>query len=178
VFVYPSIRGMAADGLPYRGVLYIGLMIDESGAPRVVEFNVRFGDPETQSLLVRMESDLVPLLLAAARGAVDESEAVGWVDASVCVVMASGGYPRAYEKGKSITGLDDAESDPNVVVFHAGTRESKDGGFETSGGRVVGVTARGSSVHEARQRAYEAAAKIQFDGAQLRRDIANRALDR
>jgi phosphoribosylamine--glycine ligase len=176
--VYPSIRGMAADGLPYRGVLYIGLMIDESGAPRVVEFNVRFGDPETQSLLVRMESDLVPLLLAAARGAVDESEAVGWVDASVCVVMASGGYPRAYEKGKSITGLDDAESDPNVVVFHAGTRESKDGGFETSGGRVVGVTARGSSVHEARQRAYEAAAKIQFDGAQLRRDIANRALDR
>ncbi len=175
--VHPAIRGMAADGLEYRGVLYVGLMIDAAGAPFVVEFNVRFGDPETQSLLLRMESDLVPLLLGAARGELDESQAVAWEDAAVCVVMASGGYPRSYEKGKMIDGLDEAESDPNVVVFHAGTRSRADGGFETSGGRVLGVTARGGSVREARERAYAAALKIHFDGAQLRRDIANRALD-
>ena len=112
-----------------------------------------------------------------ARGELDEGNAVVWVDASVCVVMASGGYPRSYEKGKPIEGLEAAESDPNVVVFHAGTRAVADGGFETSGGRVVGVTARGSSVYEARERAYAAASKIRFDGAQLRRDIASRALD-
>jgi phosphoribosylamine--glycine ligase len=176
--VHPAIRGMAADGCPYQGVLYVGLMIDDAGNPRVVEFNVRFGDPETQCMMLQMESDLVPLLEGSARGNLDPSESVAWSDAAVCVVMASGGYPRAYETGKPITGLEDVESDPDVVVFHAGTRRTADGGFETSGGRVVGVTARGDSVREALDRAYVATGKIHFDGAFERRDIAQRALTR
>jgi phosphoribosylamine--glycine ligase len=176
--VHPAIRGMAADGCPYQGVLYVGLMIDDAGNPRVVEFNVRFGDPETQCLMLQMESDLVPLLEGSARGNLDPSQAVAWSDAAACVVMASGGYPRSYETGRPITGVEDAESDPDVVVFHAGTRQTGDGGFETSGGRVVGVTARGESVRQARDRAYAATAKIHFDGAQQRRDIAQRAFDR
>jgi phosphoribosylamine--glycine ligase len=174
--VHPAIRGMAADGTPYVGVLFVGLMIDRTGRPRVVEFNVRFGDPETQPLVVRMEGDLVPLLEGAARGALDPAATLGWGDAAVCVVLASGGYPRAYETGKRIHGLAEAEADPNVVVFHAGTKRGPDGAFMTSGGRVLGVTARGATVAEARERAYAAADRIRFDGAHLRRDIAWRAL--
>jgi phosphoribosylamine--glycine ligase len=174
--VHPTIRGMASDGAPYQGVLYVGLMIDSAGNPRVVEFNVRFGDPETQPLMLRMQGDLVPLLEGAARGSLDESPSVDWGDAAVCVVMASGGYPRAYEKGKRISGLEQLERDPDVEVFHAGTARRADGGIETSGGRVLGVTARGRDVAEARRRAYAAVDKIHFDGAQLRRDIADRAL--
>ena len=170
--VHPVIRGMAAEGHPYVGVLYVGLMIDREGAPRVVEFNVRFGDPETQPLVLRMEGDLVPLLDAAARGRLDDAPPLGWGDAAVCVVLASRGYPRKYQTGKPIRGLASLEGDPNVVVFHAGTRRAPGGGFETAGGRVLGVTARGASVAEARERAYAAAAKIDFDGAMLRRDIA------
>ena len=180
--VHPTIRGMAADGSPYVGVLYVGLMIDDAGNPKVVEFNVRFGDPETQPLMVRMEGDLVPLLDGAARGELDTRHAVGWGDASVCVVLASGGYPRAFEKGKVIEGLGvdgaAAGDDPRVVVFHAGTRRAEGGGFETSGGRVLGVTARGDTVAEARDRAYEAVSRIRFEGAHYRRDIAARALGR
>lgn len=176
--VHPTIRGMIADGRPFQGVLYVGLMIDDSGSPRVVEFNVRFGDPETQALLVRMESDLVPLLDGAARGSLDPSQAVDWGDAAVCVVMASAGYPRAVEKGKRIGGLDKFGQDPDVVVFHAGTTLSQDGALTTSGGRVLGVTARGAGVREARDRAYAAVAQIQFDGAHYRSDIASRALER
>jgi phosphoribosylamine--glycine ligase len=175
--VHPVIRGMAAEGHPYRGVLYVGLMIDASGAPRVVEFNVRFGDPETQALVVRMESDLVPLLEGAADGALDASQSVLWGDAAVCVVMASGGYPRAYETGLRVTGVEQAVGD-GVLVFHAGTARRSDGGLETTGGRVLGVTARGESVREARERAYAAVGKIHFEGAHWRRDIAIRALDR
>jgi phosphoribosylamine--glycine ligase len=175
--VHPAIRGMEADRCPYQGVLYVGLMI-EAGVPRVVEFNVRFGDPETQCLMLRMQGDLVPLLDRAARGTLDASASVDWADASVCVAMASGGYPRAYETGKPITGLEAAAEDPNVVVFHAGTRRAAGGGFETAGGRVLGVTARGASVREARDSAYAAADKIHFEGAHLRRDIASRALGR
>ncbi len=174
--VQPTIRGMASDGAPYQGVLYVGLMIDSAGSPRVVEFNVRFGDPETQPLMLRMQGDLVPLLEGAARGSLDESLSVDWGDAAVCVVMASGGYPRAYEKGKRIRGLEQLERDPDVQVFHAGTARCADGGIETSGGRVLGVTARGRDVAEARRRAYAAADKIHFEGVQLRRDIADRAL--
>jgi phosphoribosylamine--glycine ligase len=146
--VHPAIRGMAAEGSPYTGVLYVGLMIDASGAPRVVEFNVRFGDPETQPLVVRMDGDLVPLLEASARG------------------------------GQPIEGLEAAAQDADVVVFHAGTRRRADGGFETAGGRVLGVTARGASVREARDRAYAAADRIRFPAMHLRRDIAARALER
>ncbi len=176
--VHPAIRGMAADGTPYTGVLYVGLMIDSSGAPRVVEFNVRFGDPETQPLLVCMQGDLVPLLLGAARGQLENQAPVSFRDAAVCVVLASAGYPRSYASGKSISGLEAAAAREGVVVFHAGTRRAADGGFETSGGRVLGVTARGADVAEARERAYSACDAIRFDGAQRRSDIASRALDR
>ncbi len=176
--VHPAIRGMARDGTPYTGVLFVGLMIDAAGVPRVVEFNVRFGDPETQALLLRMEGDLVPLLDGAARGRLEPEINLGWGDAAVCVVLASGGYPRAYETGRVIDGLDAPADDPDVVVFHAGTRRGADGRFETAGGRVLGVTARGASVAVARERAYAAADRIRFEGRHLRRDIADRALER
>ncbi|MDP6981365.1 MAG: phosphoribosylamine--glycine ligase [Myxococcota bacterium] len=184
--VEPAIRGMAAEGMPYVGVLFVGLMIDAQGDPYVVEFNVRFGDPETQALMVQAEGDLFPLLLAAANGTLAAQEASGgglsWRGAAVCVVMASDGYPRDYPKGLAIHGLaaDGAleRSDDAVVVFHAGTRRAQGGGFETSGGRVLGVTARGANVQEARDVAYKAIAEISFEGAQHRRDIAARALDR
>ena len=175
--VRPTIRGMAEEGVPYVGVLYVGLMIDAHGDPRVVEFNVRFGDPETQTLVVRMQSDLVPLLDAAARGVLDPDAPIEWGDAAVCVVATSGGYPRAYETGKPIDGLADAEADGNVVVFHAGTRGER-GCYETAGGRVLGVTASGASVGEAQSRAYAAVAKVQFEAIHFRRDIAARAVDR
>ena len=175
--VHPTIRGMAKEGMPYQGVLFVGLMIDEAGDPQVIEFNVRFGDPETQPLLVRMEGDLLPLLDSAARGHLDEAGTIGWGDAAVCVVLASGGYPRAYETGKRIEGLDLLEDDPDLVVFHAGTRRTASGeGFETAGGRVLGVTARGATISEARDRAYRAVEKLRFEGAHYRRDIAARAL--
>ena len=174
--VHPTLNGMAAEGHPFQGVLFVGLMIDAEGAPRVIEFNVRFGDPETQALVLRMDCDLAPLLDAAARGRLDAVQAPGWRDASVCVVMASGGYPRAYETGKPIRGLEEAERDPAVVVFHAGTRRDGEGRFVTAGGRVLGVSARGASLAEAQRRAYAACDRIAFDGMQLRRDIAAQAL--
>lgn len=175
--VHPAIRGMAADGHPYQGVLFVGLMIDASGAPQVVEFNVRFGDPETQPLMLGLDGDLLPLLDAAARGGLEQAAPVGFRDAAVCVVLASGGYPRSYETGKTISGLEAAAGE-HVVVFHAGTRRGADGAFETAGGRVLGVTARGASVAEARERAYAAADRIAFEGRHLRRDIGDRALVR
>ncbi len=199
--VHPTIRGMAKDGHPYCGVLFVGLMIDRAGDPFVIEFNVRFGDPETQPLMLRMESDLLPILAAAARGRLDPATAIAWGEAAVCVVLASAGYPRAYETGRPITGLDRlagvasaaaaspahagerSAEEPPVVVFHAGTRRveaasAAAGGFETAGGRVLGVTARGESVAQARERAYRAIDQIAFDGMHYRRDIADRALGR
>jgi phosphoribosylamine--glycine ligase len=172
--VHPTIRGMRRERHPYTGVLYVGLMVDAAGVPRVVEFNVRFGDPETQPLMLRMTSDLVPLLDAAARGALDPGESAEFDDAAVCVVLASQGYPRAYETGRAIAGLEAAEEDPDVVVFHAGTRRAG-AGFRTAGGRVLGVTARGASLSEARARAYAAAERIRFDGVHYRRDVAAQA---
>jgi phosphoribosylamine--glycine ligase len=174
--VHPTIRGMAAEGRPFQGVLFVGLMIDAGGTPKVVEFNVRFGDPETQSLLLRLDGDLVPLLDAAARGRLGEVAAPEWHGAAVCVVLASGGYPRAYETGRVITGIDDAERDPDVLVFHAGTKRDADGRYVTAGGRVLGVTARGATVGEAQRRAYAACDRIAFDGCQLRRDVGARAV--
>jgi phosphoribosylamine--glycine ligase len=174
--VHPVIRGMAEEGHPYLGVLYVGLMVDSDGTPNVVEFNVRFGDPETQPLMLRMEGDLLPLLDGAARGDLSRARPPGWGDAAVCVVLASGGYPRDFEKGKVISGLDEAESDPSVVVFHSGSRRDETGTWRSAGGRVLGVTARGATVAEARERAYTAADRIRFDGVHLRRDIAARAI--
>jgi phosphoribosylamine--glycine ligase len=176
--VHPTVRGMAAEGHPFQGVLFVGLMIAPDGAPRVIEFNVRFGDPETQPLLVRLDADLAALLDGAARGRLGSAPAPAWRDAAVCVVLASGGYPREYPTGIAITGIEDAERDPDVVVFHAGTRRAPDGGFVTAGGRVLGVTARGADVGEAQRRAYAACDRIRFDGMHLRRDIAARALAR
>jgi phosphoribosylamine--glycine ligase len=174
--VHPAIRGMAAEGRPYCGVLYVGLMIDAAGVARVVEFNVRFGDPETQPLVLQSEGDWVPLLDGAARGQLERAAPLVGVECAVCVVLASGGYPRRFESGKPIRGLEAAQADPDVQVFHAGTRRGADGGFVTSGGRVLGVTARGASVREARDRAYAAAERIEFEGRHMRRDIAARAL--
>ena len=176
--VRPAIGGLAAEGMPYTGVLFVGLMVDASGSPRVVEFNVRFGDPETQPLVVRMEGDLLPLLVGAAQGGLERAPALGWGDAAVCVVLASGGYPREFATGRPVEGIEEAERDPDVVVFHAGTRRGPNGGFVTAGGRVLGVTARGPSVAAARERAYAAADRIRFEGLQRRGDIAARAIAR
>ncbi|MBB85414.1 MAG: phosphoribosylamine--glycine ligase [Deltaproteobacteria bacterium] len=177
--VHPTIHGMKADGHPYQGVLFVGLMIDEAGDPAVIEFNVRFGDPETQPLMVRMEGDLLPILDAAARGTLDPSTALGWGEAAVCIVLASGGYPRSYETGKAISGLGALEGNDGLVVFHAGTSGSAGGDdFATAGGRVLGITARGADVAEARARAYAAVEGVSFEGMHLRRDIADRALGR
>ncbi len=170
----PAVRGMAADGMPFRGTLYAGLMIDEDG-PKVLEFNVRMGDPETQPLLMRMKTDLVEVLMAATEGGL-AGMTLEWDERpSVCVVMASGGYPGEYEKGKVISGLDEACSLEDVVVFHAGTRLEGDR-VVTSGGRVLGVTALGRDMGAAIGRAYEAVSKISWDGAHYRKDIGARAL--
>ncbi|HOH50838.1 MAG TPA: phosphoribosylamine--glycine ligase [Candidatus Hydrogenedentes bacterium] len=172
----PCVRGMAAEGAPYKGVLYAGIMVTERG-PRVVEFNVRFGDPETQVVLPRMTSDIVPVLVACARGGLADVPVVYADTPCVTVVMASGGYPGAYEKGKEITGIAEAEREPGVQVFHAGTR--MDGGkLVTAGGRVLNVTATGATLPEAITRAYTAVDCIRFDGAHVRRDIGRKALRR
>ena len=174
--VHPAIRGLASDGMPYCGVLFVGLMIDAAGDPFVIEFNVRFGDPETQPLMVQMESDLVPLLVGAAEGGLEQVAPPITQGAAVCVVLASEGYPRSYPKGRAIEGLDAAETQPQTVVFHAGTAKDAQGAFVTKGGRVLGVTSAGADVAEARARAYAAVEAIRFEGAQHRTDIADRAL--
>jgi phosphoribosylamine--glycine ligase len=175
--IEPTVRGMAEEGNAFTGVLYVGLMLDPSGAPRVVEFNARFGDPETQPLMMRMEDDLFPILYGSARGKLDPADTPErWSGAAVCVVLASRGYPRDYETGIAIDGLRELEDDPELAVFHAGTRRRADGGFETAGGRVLGVTARGDDIAQATQRAYAAVDRIHFRGMQLRRDIAALAL--
>jgi phosphoribosylamine--glycine ligase len=174
VFI-PTIHGMRREGRRYQGILYAGIMLTGSG-PQVLEFNVRWGDPEAQPILMRMKSDLVPLLMAAADGTLKESQEIEWDPRpAVCVVMASGGYPGDYRKGKPISGLDEAGKLKDVMVFHAGTAMSG-GQVVTSGGRVLGVTAMGKTVAEARERAYDAIARIHFDGAQFRRDIGHRAI--
>ena len=165
----PFIKGLAADGLPFSGMLFPGLMMTPGG-PKVLEFNCRFGDPETQSLMRRLKGDLLDLIEATIDGGL-ALVTPEWDDrAAVCVVLASGGYPGAIAKGKVITGIEEAEADPDVVVFHAGTA-TRDGQIVTNGGRVLGVTALGATLEEARAKAYAAADKIGFEGKQLRRDI-------
>lgn len=170
------VDGMAAEGTPYTGILYAGLMITAEG-PKVIEFNCRFGDPETQVVLPRLQDDLVPILLACCNGTLDQMQPVYSEDACVTVVMASGGYPGAYEKGKPILGLDAVSGDESVVVFHAGTRRA-DAGLVTNGGRVLNITARGASIQEALDHAYAAVGKISFEGAHFRTDIGKRAIGR
>ena len=170
----PVVDGMNRNGTPYKGVLYAGLMIT-GGGPRVLEFNVRFGDPETQPILMRLKSDLLEVCLAVCDSKLDQVTLEWDRRPAVCVVMASGGYPGAYEKGKRITGVEEAEQLKDVVVFHAGTR-SRDGDLVTNGGRVLGVTALGEQIADAKARAYKAVDKIKFDGAYCRGDIADKAI--
>lgn len=170
----PFMRGCAVEGIDFRGLLYPGIMLTKDG-PKVLEFNARFGDPETQVYLMRLENDLVELLDASVSGTLGRLELKWSPMASVCVVMASGGYPGSYPKGKAITGLEVASLLPHTKVFHAGTA-MKDGQIVTNGGRVLGVTALGSDLQAARAAAYTAVEAIQFDGAHFRRDIAAKAL--
>ena len=169
----PFMRGCAAEGIDFRGILYPGLMLTKSG-PKVLEFNARFGDPETQVYLTRLESDLVELLDASVNGTLDKIELKWKAATAVCVVMASGGYPGSYAKGKVISGLDAANALPHTKVFHAGTA-LKDGQIVTNGGRVLGVTAWAKDLKSAQAAAYAAVEKIHFDGAQFRHDIAAKA---
>jgi len=162
-------------GIVYRGVLYAGLMIDRS-VPRVLEFNCRFGDPETQAILPRLDCDLAPVLAACARGELTRDMITWRSEACACVVMASGGYPGPYAKGKPIDGLSEAAQLEDVVVFHAGTK-CRDGRVITSGGRVLGVTALGADLKQAVGRAYEAVSRISFEAVHYRTDIARRALE-
>ncbi|HVP65391.1 MAG TPA: phosphoribosylamine--glycine ligase [candidate division Zixibacteria bacterium] len=170
----PVIDGMREEGAPYTGILYCGLMMTAKG-PQVLEFNCRFGDPETQPILMRLDSDLLEAFEASIEGRVSNGVFKWSNDATACVVMASGGYPGAYETGKVIAGLDAAAATPGVTVFHAGTAR-QDGHIVTAGGRVLGVTARGANLREAVERAYQGVGAIHFEGAHFRRDIAHRGL--
>jgi phosphoribosylamine--glycine ligase len=174
--VRPTIAAMAEEGTPYTGALFVGLMITADG-PKVIEFNCRFGDPECQAILPRLEDDLLALLLAAATGK-GLPPALTWsAQSSVCVVMTSAGYPGSYETGRAITGVEAAAALPGVNVFHAGTALT-DGALVTAGGRVLGVQAVGADVSAAIRTAYAAVERIRFDGAHYRRDIGHHALRR
>lgn len=170
----PTVHAMNKEGRPYKGVIYIGLMITSAG-PMVLEFNVRFGDPEAQVILPRMKSDIVPIMLATISGELDKTVLEWHSQASVCVVMASGGYPDHYDIGKEITGLDSLKGRDDIYVFHAGTR-SVNGKIVTSGGRVLNVVACGDGIKNAQKKAYDAVDNIAFEGAHYRKDIADRAI--
>jgi len=174
--IRPTVRAMAAEGRPYRGVLFAGLMLTAEG-PKVLEYNVRHGDPECQTLVVRLAADLLPICRAVAEGQ-GLPETVAWrPEAAVCVVLASAGYPGSYPTGQPIAGLEAAGARPGVTVFHAGTAR-RDGRLVTAGGRVLGVTALGADIPAAIQAAYEAVGDIHFEGMHYRRDIGRRALAR
>ncbi|MBN1505787.1 MAG: phosphoribosylamine--glycine ligase [Sedimentisphaerales bacterium] len=172
----PIVDAMNRNETPYKGVLYAGVMMT-SGGPRVLEFNVRLGDPETQPILMRLKSDLLEACLAVCDGKLEDVFLKWDPRPAVCVVMASGGYPGDYEKGKPIHGLKEAEALPDAMVFHAGTQQ-RDNDIVTNGGRVLGVTALGADIATAKARAYEAVQRIHFDGAYCRHDIADRAIRR
>jgi phosphoribosylamine--glycine ligase len=175
--IYPTVRGMASEGNVYTGFLYAGLMIDQSGAPKVIEFNCRFGDPETQPIMIRLESSLVLLVEAALAKALDKVEATWDPRPTVGVVLAAGGYPGDYAKGDVIEGLDDA-AQLDGKVFHAGTTLNANGQVVTAGGRVLCATAIGKSVADAQQQAYRLAEKIRWNGCFYRSDIGYRAIAR
>jgi len=174
--IIPAIDAMRREGVEYRGVLYAGIMLTPAG-PKVLEFNVRFGDPECQTLLPRIKGDVLSLLYATACGHLDAAD-FDWDPRPACtVVLASAGYPGKYEKGLKITGVDEAQAMADVSVFHAGTKLNKDGDLVTNGGRVLSVTALGKTIEDARALAYDAVGKIHFDGMQMRRDIAHQAVN-
>ena len=175
--IEPTLRGMAAEGAPFIGFLYAGLMIDKQGAPKVIEFNVRFGDPETQPIMLRLKSDLVDLIEAALDGELHHTHVQWDARPSIGVVMAASGYPAKVQTGDVIEGLD-AEFGADAKVFHAGTKLDAQGRVITAGGRVLTVCALGKDIAAARERAYDSIKKIHFDGAFCRKDIAHRALRR
>ena len=170
----PLLAGLRRRGIRYRGVIYVGLMITENG-PKVLEFNARFGDPECQPIMMRLKSDLIPLLEATIDGKLDRVQAEWYDDPAVCVVLCAGGYPGAYDKGKEISGLDRLKNWADGFVFHAGTTLDN-GRWVTTGGRVLGVTARGKKIAEAVDDVYRAVGQISWDGMHYRKDIAHRAL--
>jgi len=170
----PTVHAMNREERPYKGVIYIGLMITDAG-PRVLEYNVRLGDPEAQVILSRMKSDIVQIMLATISEDLDKVDLEWYSQASVCVVMASGGYPGSYDNGKEITGLDSLKNQDGISVFHAGTK-SANGKIVTNGGRVLGVVACGEDIEDAQKNVYEAVSKISFDGVHYRRDIASKAI--
>ncbi|MBS1258522.1 MAG: Phosphoribosylamine--glycine ligase [Candidatus Scalindua arabica] len=170
----PTVHAMNKEGRPYKGIIYIGLMITSVG-PMVLEFNVRFGDPEAQVILTRMKSDIVPIMLATISGGLDNVDLEWHPQASVCVVMASGGYPGQYDNGREIKGLDSLKNQEGISVFHAGTK-SENGKVVTNGGRVLNIVACGGDIKEAQKKVYEAVSKISFEGAHYRRDIADKAI--
>ncbi len=172
--IKPTAKAMVSEGRPFRGVLFAGLMITKNG-PKTIEFNARMGDPETQVVLPRLKTDLVDIILAAVNGRLNELEIEWQEEAAVCVILASEGYPASYPKGRVISGLEAAEQ-AGALVFHAGTSTNGEGEFVTNGGRVLGVVGRGRDIAEARNRAYEAASLIHFDGVHYRKDIAAKAL--
>ncbi len=172
--IRPTIYGLNSEKIKFKGILYAGLMIKD-GVPSVLEFNCRLGDPETQPVMMRMNNDLLDVSMAIADEKLAGIAADWRENAAVCVVIASGGYPGKYQKGFSINGLEEAKKLDNVVVFHAGTA-FKDNNFVTNGGRVLGVTALGNDIREAKEKAYEAVGKIRFEGMHYRKDIADRAL--
>lgn len=170
--IKPTAKAMVAEGRPFRGILFAGLMISPDGTPKTIEFNARFGDPETQVVLPRLKSDLLAIMMAAVNGTLADIE-IEWSDeAAVCVVLASGGYPASYPKGIAIHGLDDVK---DALVFHAGTAKNAEGEWVTNGGRVLGIVGLGQDIASARAKAYEEAAFIEFEGKQLRSDIAAKA---
>ncbi len=171
----PTVDAFRRDGIEYRGVLYAGLMLT-AGGPKTLEFNCRFGDPETQPLMMRLKGDLVDIMLATCEGRLDEVDLSWDPRCCCCVVMASGGYPGEYRKGLPITGIEDAEQDSEVTVFHAGTKLDKSGELVTSGGRVLNVCAMGSDLKDARRKANAACDKIHFEDAYYRRDIGYRVM--
>ncbi len=175
--VMPTMKGMASEGAPYQGVLYAGLMI-EDGKPKLLEYNVRFGDPECQVLMMRLRSDLLPALMAAADGELADFDLRWHDEVALTVVMAANGYPGSYDKGSQIKGLNEAASDKDVTIFHAGTSPGENGEILAAGGRVLAVTALGKTVADAQTRAYRAVDAIDWPGGFCRRDIGWRAIER
>lgn len=170
----PTIKGMAAEGIPYKGILYAGLMITEEG-PKVIEFNCRFGDPEAQAVIPRMATDFIKPIIASCDGTLDKIKFRWSKNRCVCVVMASGGYPGKYQKGKKISGLEKLSGMENVQTFHAGTRMDDQGNVVTSGGRVLGICGMGPTIKESIKLTYQAARKVDFEGAFYRKDIGKKA---
>ncbi|HEV8268042.1 MAG TPA: phosphoribosylamine--glycine ligase [Thermoanaerobaculia bacterium] len=176
--IHPTLKGMAAEGRPFRGCLFVGLMLDKNGNPYVLEYNVRFGDPETQSVVLRLEDDLLPYLMGSAKGSFSADLKPVWKkEAAACVVLAAEGYPGSFQKGKPIDGLEEAAKEEGVFVFHSGTAKGPEGRFVTSGGRVLNVCARTRGLSETIRRALLAAEKIHFEGKHLRHDIGRKAIE-